>query len=301
MPIEFINQTGNMTANASNVSRQVPQEADIFTILGLIVTNPIFLILFGFLIGGIIVFLFYHYIWKKEDKLVFEFEKFEDIVHDDLKKTFELQGISSKATLTHGINNPIGRVDKWFKQSGEWSVMEYNETQKKYLPKEVSFKKEKIDDQGKIIKNKKGEPEYVIEKKPLKVPYDLHVFRLKPNGWFGDPNYVIAESKHMTFDTLGKRWQLDPRVILKSFGKAWITSEFGEQYLQDISFRRSLENNLTFLMNQSRKVIFLETAFAQKNELLIGKGIAKKLAYDQYAQNVLMTAGKQGESEEDET
>jgi hypothetical protein len=299
MAIEYVNQTANETA--LNVTKRVAEEGDIFSLIGSIITNPIFLIVSGFLIGALITFVIYHFFWKKDEKLVFEFEKFEDIVHDDLKGSFELEGIKTTSSIVHGINNPIGKIEMWFKKQGEWSVMEYDRNRKEYVIKEVPVKVVKTNEQGEAEKDKKGNVVHVIQKQPLKIPYDIHVFKIKSNSWFGDPKYIIADSKYVNFDTLGKRWQLEPNVSLRSFGKCWITSEIGEHYLQDISFRRSLENNLTFLMNQSRKVIFLETAFAQKNELMIGKGIAKKLAYDQYAQSVLMTAGKQGESEEDET
>ncbi len=267
-------------------------------LFSMLVSGPA-LIFYGILIGAIIVVLFYVFVYKKQDHDVFEYEKFEDTVMNDLKKKFTTEGINSKAKLTHGMNNPLGTVDKWMNHKGEWIAQEYDPSTRSYKDKTDSTKVQKKDVNGKPIVDKKGKPVYDKSTQPLKIKYDLKILRVKGQGFFQEPQYVIADSQNITYNPKLNSWNIDPVASLSHFGKAWITGKKGELFVQDISFRRSLENNMTFLQNQSRKVIFLETAFAQRHELKIGSGIAKKLSYDQYAKKVLKDAGDM--DDEDET
>lgn len=274
-------------ADGINAISKTGGQTDAFALIGSFLLNPIVLVLVGFCIGAIVLVLFYVYVWKRDEGTTFEIERFEDTVLKDLKNTFKTEGKKSNSRIIHGINNPIGKVEKWLSHKGEWQVLEYNQTSKEYEPKTIVTK----------VKNDKGK--IVSKRKEAKIPYDFVIFKVSGSGYFEEPKFIIADRQFVEYDAKGNVWQIDKDVALKSFGNAWITSEVGQKYLQDISFRRSLENNMTFLQNQSRKVIFLETAFAQKHELLLGKGLSKRLQYDQYAKDVLVKAGDVGEAEDE--
>jgi hypothetical protein len=259
------------------------QEGDIFAMLGGLISNPLVIMLIGVTIGIIIVVIFYMFVWKKDDANVFEYEKFEDTVIENLDKTFNTEGMKSNARIIHGINNPIGRVEKWLNHKGQWNILEYDDVKKEYVQKEN------------VVKTSDGKTKTINATEE----YNLYIFKVKAEGWFEKAKYILTDKDHVSYNSQNNTWVLRDDISLKLFGKCWITSPLGEQYLQDISFRRSLENNMTFLQNQSRKVIFLETAFAQKHELILGKGMAKRLQYDQYGKDVLKKAGEI--DDEDET
>lgn len=266
-------------------------QADPMGIIASMLLSPVAFVFYGIIIGVIVVVLFYIFVYKKSDKDVFEYEKFEDTVIHSLKKTFQTEGQNSKSKLVHGINNPIGSVDKWIKHSGEWKDLEYDAGTRNYIEKTKSVKEIKKDKNGKDILDKKGNPVYITKTEPVKIPYDLLIFRVKGQGFFDEPQFVICENEHVKYNSQANTWNILKEVSLNQYGGAWITGIKAEHFVNDISFRRSLENNMTFLQNQSRKVIFLETAFSQRHEMKIGSGIAKKLSYDQYAKKVLKDAG----------
>ena len=286
-----INQTLNSTANATGKIASAAKQ-DMFSIAWGILTHPVTLILIGILVGAIAMIVVYKYI-KGKDENLFEFEKFEDTTLKDMNKNFNIEGRKSKAKLIHGFLNPIGDVNKLIYKKGKWQLHKYNESKQKF---EIVMQEVKIDT-GKIGKDKK--PIIKTESRPVTKEYDIKIFKIQ-EGWFifKKTDYVIADSKYLNYDPLRRVWDIAEHIPIYSYGNAWITSEQGQTFLDDISFRRALENNMTFIQNYSRKVIWLETKFAERSELLTTKGIAKKLAYDNYAKEVLVEAG---ETESDET
>ncbi len=125
------------------------------------------------------------------------------------------------------------------------------------------------------------------------------MFKVKGEGFFDQASYLVIDDKFITYDPKANVYMIDNEVQLTSFGKAWITSEMGERYLSDISYRRSLENNMTFVQNYARKVIFLETSHAKDIEKMMGKGMARRLTYKQYADDALVRDSES--TAEDET
>jgi hypothetical protein len=288
---QTMNETINATANATG-KVIVAAKQDIFSILWGILSHPVTLILIGVLVGAVAMVLIYKYVKGKDDNL-FEFEKFDDTVIQDVEKNMNFEGRKSKSKLIHGFLNPIGDVEKILQKKGKFQLMKYNESKQKF---EVVEQDIKIDT-GRIGKDKK--PIIRTEKRPVTKEYDLKMFKVV-EGWFifRTTHYVIADSKYLNYDPLRRIWDIAESVPIRSYGKVWMCSEQGQIFLDDISFRRSLENNMTFLQNYSRKVIWLETKFAERSELLTTKGVAKKLAYDNYAKDVLIEAG---ETESDDT
>jgi hypothetical protein len=282
------NQTINETFNVSgNISKAVgAAKQDAFSMVWGILTHPITLILIGILIGAVAMILIYKYI-KGKDENLFEFEKFEDTVIKDIKENFEFEGRKSKAKLIHGFLNPIGDVNKILVKKGKWQLMKYNESKQKF---EVVMQDVKIDT---AKKDAKGKPIIRTESRPVTKEYDLKIFKIQ-EGWFifKTTYFVAVDSKYLNYDPLRRIWDIAESVPIHSYGKVWMCSEQGQTFLDDISFRRALENNMTFIQNYSRKVIWLETKFAERSELLTTKGVAKKLAYDNYAKEVLIEAGE---------
>jgi hypothetical protein len=301
MPNIILNETINQTANATaaNISKITDKatQGDIFTMLWGILTNPVTIFLTGILFGGIAILLVYKW-FKGKDENIFEFEKFEDTTKEDIQKNFKLEGkgTRSKAKLIHGFQNPIGNVEKWLSKKGEWQLLKFNESTQKF----ESVMQDVQIDTGK--KDKKNKSIIKTEKKPVKKSYDLKLFKVS-EGWFIFKTiyHVLADTKYLHFDPLARIWDISENVPLRSYGGVWITSESGQIFLDDISFRRSLENNMTFLQNYSRKIIFLETNFVKREQLLTAKGVAKKLQYDNYSKNVLMEAGELESSETEDT
>jgi len=297
-PAQIVNQTigqANQTFNISgNVTGKIGKAAnqDMFSIAWGILTHPITLIFIGIIIGAIAMILVYKYI-KGKDENLFEFEKFDDTVIQDIEKNFELEGRKSKAKLIHGFLNPIGDVNKILMKKGKWQMMKFNESKQKF---EVVMQDVKIDT-GK--KDAKGKPIIKTDSRPVTKEYDFKLFKVQ-EGWFifKSTYYVLVDSKYLNYDPLRRIWDIAESVAIRSYGKVWMASEHGQIFLDDISFRRSLENNMTFLQNYARKIIWLETKFAERSELLTTKGIAKKLAYDNYAKEVLIEAGETESSDD---
>jgi len=260
--------------------------------------SPISMMIIGVIVGGFVCFLIAYMIFKGRQAPVFEFVSFEDTVMENLDDTFKLQGKRSKAKLTHGINNPIGSVDKWLMHKGEWSMMVYDPKQKKYIPKTRPVKVEILGNDGKPKKDAKGKVSFEVKNEAIKEKYDLFLFKVKGGGIFESSNYVVADSKYIEYNPKLDRFNIDANARLNSFGKAWITSVSGEKYLCDISFRKSIEGNMTYLQNYARKIIFVETSHAKAISKLEGKTDAKTAGYQAFATNALVRDAQSTDDED---
>lgn len=267
-----------------------------------VLTNPAALIMYGVLITTIVFVILYVFILKpRKEEEVFEFSKFEDTVFNNLQKTFKLEGHKSKARLLHGFKNPLGSVDKWLHHKGEWSILRFDPKGKKYEPITSIRKVEKKDKKGKPIMDKKGKPKYDTVKEEKKEGYDLWLFKVKGESIFGEDSYIIVDDQFLNYDPKGNKYTIDQNVPLHSFGKAWITSTKGEQHLSEVSFRKSIENNMTYLQNYAGKIIFIETSHAKALSKIEGKATSKSLGYQTYATNTLVRDATSTEESEDET
>lgn len=190
------------------------------------------------IIAGISIYVLYWYFKRKPKEDTFEIETFEDTLLKDVDEKFKLKGIKTKASLTQGFDY-LGDIDMWLRERGVHNPLVF-------------------DDQNKVFVQ---DP----ERKPKK--YDIYIFRIwKTNKLFkmlgfGKKKYVIADYDHLANidSTRGfKRWNLKPSIQLVLWGNIFVSSEAGEEYLTDIGIKRSHENTLTFLINYSRKIIYLE-------------------------------------------
>lgn len=189
-------------------------------------------------IVAIIVLFIYWYTTKREEPDEFEIETFEEILSQDIDAKFKLKGVKTRASLVQGFDF-LGEVDAWIKESGKRKPL--------------------------VFDTKIGD--YIDDPNQEEKPYDLYVFRIWNSNkifkllGFGQKKYVFVDNKHIAnFDgsTGFKKWNLKPGIQVQRWGGMFVTSQAGEEYLTDISIKRSHENTLTFVMNYSRKIIYLE-------------------------------------------
>lgn len=260
--------------------------------------SPFSMMVITAIVVGVFSFIIAYLIFKGRSGSIFEFETFEDTVINNLDNTFKLQGHKSKARITHGFNNPLGSVDKWLVHKGEWVIMQYDVTSKKYIKKLFPVKKKKLDGKGKEILDGKGRVTFEVTNEPTTEKYNLILFKVKGDGIFESSNYIVADSNLVKFDGKANRFNIDSDAQLHSFGKAWITSSVGERYLSDISFRKSIEGNMTYLQNYARKIIFVETSHAKAISKIEGKSDAKTSGYQAFATNTLIRDSQSTDDDE---
>ncbi len=224
-----------------------------------LLVSPIGLIL---IIVGVSVALIYWYITKKEVPDTFEIETYEDVLFRDIDDKFRLKGISTKAGLTQGFDL-LGDVDSWVRERGKHRPLKYDERIK----------------------------EFVSDDKVVPIEYDLYMFRIwNTNRLFkllglGNKKYVIVDKNHLAnidIKTGYKKWNLKPGIQLVRWGGMFVSSESGEEYLTDIAIKRSHENTLTFLMNYSRKIIYLEMQHSKMMDKYATKKAIDRKSWDSY-------------------
>lgn len=213
--------------------------------------------------GGIILayFILTRYVFtEKED--TFEIKTIEEAVTEDLEKKFDLRGIGVKSSLYQGMNF-MGTVKSWIREQGYFEPMMFD-TKKR---------------------------EFVVKPNATKIKYDLYIFRID-NGNFltsllgmTEKKYAVVDSKHLIgFDNDDKhggksrRWVVHNSISFQCFGGAFITSDYGKEYISDISIKNSHENVLTHLMNYPNKVVYIEMEHAKRiNYYLKKKEIDSKM------------------------
>ena len=187
---------------------------------------------------GVIALFLYWYSSRREEPDAFEIETYEEILLKDVDAKFKLKGVRTKAVLTQGFDF-LGDIDSWLKESGKHKPLVYD--------------------------NQAGD--YVEDPDAKDKKYDIYLFRIwNANKLYkmfglGERKYILVDKDHIAnFDskTGFKKWNLKPGIQIIRWGGMFVTSEAGEEYLTDVAIKRSHENTLTFLMNYSRKIIYLE-------------------------------------------
>lgn len=202
---------------------------------------------------GVIIFLImwlYNKYVKKE--IEFEIEQLKDIVLEELDNRFKNDGLRTSAYLMRGIDY-LAKINAWIHLKGQHETMKYDPAKKEYV--------------------KSNDPP---------VPYDLYLLRKPPTFWgkllFRDPNtYFVIDKEHFNpYDPHSNSFNLKEDIQLYQFAGAFMSSQAGEEWITDISIKRSNENTLTYLMNYSKKIIFLELAHSKSVNLLNVKTGLKK-------------------------
>jgi len=203
------------------------------------------------IIAVVIAYILYKQYYGKED--VFEIEQFKDVVIEDIQDKFKGEGLRSKGFLMRGIDY-FGKIDAWLHLKGTHEIMKYDPAKQLYVKSE-----------------EKG------------VPYDLYLLRMPPltliDKIFREPKkYFLIDKKHFhKFDPVSKSYNLKEDVQLYIFGGVFISSISGEEWITDISIKRANENTLTYLMNYSKKIIYLELAHAKTiNRASVRTGLKKE-------------------------
>lgn len=238
--------------------------ADTFKpIFDLFLTPPFsFILVPGIIIIAII--LIWYYFLKKPPEDKFEIETFQDVVANDLDEKFKVKGIHTKAGLTQGFDY-LGNVDLWTRERGQMFPMVYDPKAEMFLDADP----------------KKNPP----------IEYDLYIFRIFKGSFFlkllhlAQKRYIIVKKEHLNnleFSGNFRGWNINNSVQLTRWGNIFISSEVAEEYLTDIAIKRSHENTLTFLMNYSRKIIYLEMRHSKTMDRYITKKKTDKRAWEDY-------------------
>lgn len=232
-------------------------------LLDLIFTPPTAFIIWPIIIVVSIILIWY-YFFKSPPEDKFEIETFNEIVLGDLDEKFKIKGIKTKAGLSQGFDY-FGNIDQWTRERGRMYPMVYDAKQERFI---------------------EANPEKYKPKE-----YDLYIFRIIKGNFLtkllrlATKKYVIIEKQHLSnleFDTKFRGWNILNSIQLTRWGNVFISSEIGEEYLTDIAIKRSHENTLTFLMNYSRKIIYLEMRHAKVIDRYITKKKTDRKSWEDY-------------------
>lgn len=231
----------------------------------------------------VIVFIIWYLLSNREKEADFEIEDFKETVFLFHEKLLDSFGIDSDSRLMKGIE-PIGEISKWYRFKGKQSDF-------------------RLDKEGKLTAKKEDEKDV-----------DLMLFRLGKKGlWqrlMGDnPDYVVIDikgdegkdmlKKKVKYNSENNTWSIDEGVSLTMWGGVFVDSQSAREWINDISFKKSQEEIMTYIQNYARKVSYIELSQAGTIERLIAKDNIKKSGYDSYKKRIL-ASNKDIEEDEDE-
>jgi hypothetical protein len=232
---------------------------------------------------AVIVFIAWYILKGRDKESEFEMEDFKETVflfHEKLIDTF---GIDSNSKLIKGIE-PLGEISKWFRYKGKQNIF-------------------KINKEGALVASKGDE-----------VEVDLMIFRLGKNGWWQrlmgvEPDYIVIDvhgdgkkdmmDKKLKYNSGNNTWSLDESVSITMFGGVFIDSISAKEWVNDISFKKSQEEIMTYIQNYARKVSYIELSQAGTIERMMAKDKMKQSSYDSYKKRIL-SSNKDIEEDEDE-
>lgn len=201
---------------------------------------------------------------KEEDK--FEIETFEDVVLKDLDEKMKVRGVKTNCALVQGFDF-MGHVDRWMREKGKHEKLIYDDKQGKFIEQADPKKREFKD-------------------------YDIYIFRIWNTNFLfkllglGNKKYVIVEKKHIlnldTKKTNLHQWNLVSNIQMIRWGGVFISSSMSEDYISDISIKRSHENTMTFMMNYARKIIYLEMKHSQNIDKYAMKKKIDRKSWESY-------------------
>ena len=203
------------------------------------------MVLIGLILVGAYYILTRYLTGKEED--TFEIETFEDVILKDLNEKMKIRGIKTACALVQGFDY-LGSVDRWMREKGKHEMLIYDDKKGKFIEQADPKKREYTD-------------------------YDIYIFRIWNTNFlfkllgFGDKKYIIVDKKHIinldTKKTNLHQWNLKANIQMVRWGGVFISSAITEDYISDISIKRSHENTMTFMMNYARKIIYLEMKHSQ--------------------------------------
>lgn len=224
-------------------------------------------------VGLVLAYVVYEiYVRRFKGETQFQIEDFRDTVYTNYKKLLKQFGIEIDAMLTKGIE-PLGKITKFYRYQGKITSG---------YPKEY------------------GSPKTTDEKE-----VDLWIFQIGSESIFSwllgsSVDYVILPDEHLeSYNKEKKQINLKPKVSLVPYGGVFISGKEAEAFVNEVSFRRSVEEIMTHTQNYPRKVAYIELAHAKEIERLRQDVATKREGYDAYRKSVL-GAGKDLEDETEE-
>jgi hypothetical protein len=250
--------------------------ADIIeTIFGIITTFP-FNVIIVVAIVAYIAYIIYNR--RKKEPEEFQIEDFRESVFLATEKLLDTFGVNIKASLTRGIE-PMGKVSKFYHFKGKIQMEDMPDV--------------KTDDKKKKLKDAEDVNLWIF-----RIGEKSFIQRIFGGGTF---DYVIVEDTFMEpYDGSRKHWGIKEDASFSPYGNVFIASKKGEAFVNDISYRRSIEEVRTLMQNFPRKVAYLELRQAKTLER-IEAGLEKKNAgYDSYKKSVLASGKDLEDTEEDD-
>lgn len=231
------------------------------------------------IIIAIVAYVAYYILTMKKGKGEgFIIEDFRESVFTSTEKLINLFGSDVDAFLVRGVEY-LGRITKYYHHKGAIEHGYPENTTKMIL--------------------KKGKQENKVEL------VDIWIFKIGNSGiiekiFGGKVDYLAVKDEHLNeFNPHKKQFSIKENVSFTPYGGIFITSQEGEDYANDISFRRSQEEILTHLQNFPRKVAYLELGQAKILEKIKSSIEDKNLGYEFYKKNVL-TSNKDLEDEDED-
>ncbi|KYK22349.1 hypothetical protein AYK24_08375 [Thermoplasmatales archaeon SG8-52-4] len=219
------------------------------------------IVLIGLCIVGVYYVITRYFTGKEQDK--FEIETFEDVVLKDLDEKMKIRGIKTNCALVQGFDF-LGSVDRWMREKGKYEQLVYDEKKDKYI-----------------------EP-----KEKVHIDYDIYIFRIWKTNFlykffgFGDKRYIIVNKTHLLNVDTKKvnlhQWNLKSNIQMVRWGGVFVSSAITEDYISDISIKRSHENTMTFMMNYARKIIYLEMKHSQNIDKYAMKKKIDRKSWESY-------------------
>lgn len=238
----------------------------------------------------LIVIIFFILKGKNKNEENFNIETFEETVNFNLNNLLKNFGKNQRGILKKDLEYInefscfyIFKNSKDVKKEERFIKSIYPEKSKKHDIDIIIFRigDEKISNGKKIF--------YAI----------LNIFTFGKMFKYSEPEFYLIDSNAIrVFDAKNMEIVLKNDVCFLPYGGCYISSSCGEEFLNDISFKKSIEENLTYLQNAGRKIIYLEMEHSKHIERINGISNAERSKFQGYQRNVL-ASGRYEEIEEE--
>lgn len=238
--------------------------------------NPMVMLIIA--IAFFVIAIFYIFQKKKNNEEELEIEKIEETVNENLNRLFSVCGTKIKGYLTKDAR-PISEIDAYYDVTFE----RQNEIENKKILKMVK-------DLGFDYKL------YIFKITDMNfISRFLKIFGIKPNSDF----FIVPKKFILNFDGVSKTFTLCDKATFSVYAGVFVCDTLGFNFVNDISFRRAIEENMTYLQNYARKIVYMETKLPRGMERLQGIANNDVQKWKQYQARV-MSDGKNTDDGEDD-
>ena len=191
---------------------------------------------------------------------MFKEKKVREIIAEEMKHKMKIKGIKCKADLIMDIA-PLGRIEKWYHDTGKIKELVLDENTKKYVPEE------KVEGQE----------------------YDIYIFKVWRCNWLlrelkiGYNTFILIDRECLEIGSnksYASSWTLKPNTHFERFGGVFTTSRKTMGYLYDMCMKYFGESTLDHMVNSSNRVIYHDLAHVKSIDRLDKKDKIKREGYE---------------------